>query len=156
MTKGTTGRNTVQTSPGPESGRGTDWFERIPLYARRGGAAHPHDGAERSEFEGRVVDEDVRHAPPEVLVLQNFAQPGAGDRTGQGFATSEATHLRTAEGGGGRVVVGCLAARRTDQESGAQRYLRTSSRASGGQPPTPQAGGVVRLLRLMVRPPVET
>jgi hypothetical protein len=29
--------------------------------------------------------------------------------------------------------VGCLAARRTDQEPGAQRYVRTSSRTSGGR-----------------------
>ena len=68
-----------------------------------------HDRADLGEFERRVVDEEVQHALPEVLVLQHLAQPGGEDRTGQCLPAAQATHLRPAEGGDGREVVRCLA-----------------------------------------------
>ncbi len=53
-----------------------------------------HDGTDLGEIKRAVVDEKVQYALPEVLVLQCLSQPSADDRTGQGFATAKAAHLR--------------------------------------------------------------
>src|SRR3954469_21603663 len=68
----------------------------------------PDDGADLGEVERRVVDEEVQHALPEVLVLQHFAEPGSDDGTGQLLLTAEAPDLCPAQSGGGSVVVGSL------------------------------------------------
>ena len=68
-----------------------------------------HDGADLGEIEPGMVDEEVQHGFPEVLVLEDLAEPGGDDRTGQFLVAAQATHLRPAQGGESRVMVGCLA-----------------------------------------------
>ena len=72
-----------------------------------------------------MVDEEVQHALPEVLVLQYLAKPRADHRTGQRLATAQATYLCPAHGGGGRLVVRCLG-----EQVG--HGLREAERQTGG------------------------